>query len=137
VSAGEINPALIVHIVHHFDTGGMENGMVNLFNTLDPNRFRHAVICLTDYTNFRQRITAQSVEFHALHKAPGHDFSWAPRLWKILRRLNPDIVHTRNQAALEAQFNSAAAGMASTGVMFLICTALTTNTRCCVGLLGL
>jgi sugar transferase (PEP-CTERM/EpsH1 system associated) len=114
VSAGEINPALIVHIVHHFDTGGMENGMVNLFNTLDPNRFRHAVICLTDYTNFRQRITAQSVEFHALHKAPGHDFSWAPRLWKILRRLNPDIVHTRNLAALEAQFIAAAAGVRKT-----------------------
>ena len=114
MSAGGINPALIVHIVHHFDTGGMENGMVNLFNTLDAKRFRHAVICLTDYTNFRQRITAQSVEFHALHKTPGHDFSWVPRLWKILRRLKPDIVHTRNLAALEAQFIAAAAGIRKT-----------------------
>ncbi len=114
MSAGDIHPTLIVHVVHHFDTGGMENGMVNLFNTLDPTRFKHAVICLTEYTNFRQRITAQSVEFYALHKTPGHDFSWAPRLWKILRRLNPDIVHTRNLAALEAQFIAATAGVRKT-----------------------
>ena len=66
--------------------------MVNLFNTLPTQRFRHAVICLTDYTNFRQRITAQQVDFYALHKAPGHDFGWVPRLWKLLRRLKPDLV---------------------------------------------
>ena len=40
----------------------MENGMVNLFNTLPTDRFCHAVICLTDYTPFRQRITAQPVD---------------------------------------------------------------------------
>ena len=70
MSAAETQPPLIVHVVHHFDTGGLENGMVNLFNTLPPTRFRHAVICLTDYTHFRQRITAQTVDFYALHKSP-------------------------------------------------------------------
>ena len=114
MSAGKITPPRIVHIVHHFDTGGMENGMVNLFNTLPPQRFRHAVICLTDYSAFRQRITAQSVDFHVLNKLPGQDFSWVPRLWKLLRRLQPDIVHTRNLSALEAQFVAAAAGIRHT-----------------------
>ena len=114
MSAGEIKPALIVHVVHHFGTGGMENGMVNLFNTLPPQRFSHAVICLTDYTNFRQRITAQAVDFYALNKVPGHDFSWVPSLWKLLRRLKPDVVHTRNLSALEAQFVAAAAGIRRT-----------------------
>ena len=88
--------------------------MVNLFNTLPTHRFRHAVICLTGYTNFRQRITAQQVDFYALHKAPGHDFGWVPRLWKLLRRLKPDLVHTRNLSALEAQFVAAAAGIRNT-----------------------
>ena len=88
--------------------------MVNLFNTLSPGRFRHAVICLTGYTDFRQRITAQPVAFYALHKKPGHDFSWAPRLWKLLRELRPEIVHTRNLSALEAQFIAAAAGIRRT-----------------------
>lgn len=109
-----MNPALIVHVVHHFDTGGMENGMVNLFNALDPQRFRHAVICLTNYSDFRQRISAQRVDFYALNKTPGHDFSWAPRLWRLLRQLRPALVHTRNLSALEAQFVAAAAGIRST-----------------------
>ena len=111
---GDGNPPLIVHIVHHFDTGGMENGMVNLFNALPETRFRHVVICLTDYSSFRERIAAQNVDFYALHKSPGHHFAWVPHLWKLLRRLRPDIVHTRNLSALEAQFIAAAAGIRCT-----------------------
>jgi sugar transferase (PEP-CTERM/EpsH1 system associated) len=106
--------AHIVHVVHRFDTGGMENGMVNLFNTLSPQRFRHTVVALTDYSDFRHRITAQRVDFHALHRAPGHGLGWAARLWKLLRQLKPDLVHTRNLAALEAQFVAAAAGIRAT-----------------------
>ncbi|MFZ3174094.1 MAG: TIGR03088 family PEP-CTERM/XrtA system glycosyltransferase [Thiobacillus sp.] len=106
--------AHIVHIVHRFDTGGMENGMVNLFNTLPPDRYRHTVVALTDYGDFRRRITAQPVEFHALHRAPGHGLGWTLRLWKLLRSLKPDLVHTRNLAALEAQFVAAAAGIRAT-----------------------
>jgi sugar transferase (PEP-CTERM/EpsH1 system associated) len=106
--------AHIVHVVHRFDTGGMENGMVNLFNALSPERYRHTVVALTDYSDFRHRITAQPVAFHALHRAPGHGLGWAVRLWKLLRRLKPDLVHTRNLAALEAQFVAAAAGIRAT-----------------------
>jgi len=106
--------AHIVHIVHRFDTGGLENGMVNLFNALSPERFRHTVVALTDYGDFRHRITAQPVEFHALNRAPGHGLGWTVRLWKLLRRLEPDLLHTRNLAALEAQFVAAAAGIRDT-----------------------
>lgn len=104
----------IVHIVHRFDTGGMENGMVNLLNTLSPQRYRHSVIALTDYSDFRSRITAQQVDFYALHRAPGHGLGWAWRLWRLLRQLKPDLVHTRNLAALEAQFVAALAGVRAT-----------------------
>jgi sugar transferase (PEP-CTERM/EpsH1 system associated) len=82
----------------------MENGMVNLFNHLPPERYRHVVISLTDYGDFRHRITAQEVEFFKLGKQPGHDYKWMPRLYKLFSRLRPDILHTRNLNALEAQF---------------------------------
>ena len=101
-------PPLIVHVVYHFGTGGMENGMVNLFNHLPPERFRHVVICLSGYGEFRKRITAQPVEFFDLGKRPGHDYSWMPRLYKLFGQLQPDILHTRNLNALEAQFVGAA-----------------------------
>jgi len=106
--------AHIVHVVHRFDTGGMENGMVNLFNTLSPQRYRHTVVALTDYSGFRHRITAQRVDFHALQRAPGNGLGWTLRLWRLLRQLQPDLVHTRNLAALEAQFVAAAAGIRAT-----------------------
>ncbi len=92
----------------------MENGMVNLFNALPEERFRHSVIALTDFSDFRHRITGQKVDFYALHRAPGHGLMWTLRLWKLLRQLKPDLVHTRNLAALEAQFVAAAAGVRDT-----------------------
>lgn len=88
--------------------------MVNLFNALPPDRYRHSVIALTDFSDFRQRITAQRVDFHALHRPPGNSLGWTVRLWQLLRRLKPDLVHTRNLAALEAQFVAAAAGVRNT-----------------------
>jgi hypothetical protein len=51
---------LIVHVVHHFAVGGMENGMVNILNTLPSKKYRHAVVCLTNYTDFSKRVVAQA-----------------------------------------------------------------------------
>jgi sugar transferase (PEP-CTERM/EpsH1 system associated) len=107
--AAPMAPALIAHVVYHFGTGGMENGMVNLINRLPETEFRHLVISLTDHTGFRQRIRHDNVSFVDLHKRPGHDVSWMRRLYRILREVRPDIVHTRNLNALEAQFVAAAA----------------------------
>lgn len=104
-------PPLIAHIVHHFRVGGMENGMVNLINHMPEERFRHVVICVDDYTDFRARIQRDDVEFYALAKPAGRDVSWYFRLWRLLRALSPDIVHTRNLSALEGQFVAAAAGI--------------------------
>ena len=32
---------LVAHVLHRFDTGGLENGVVNLINRLPAERFRH------------------------------------------------------------------------------------------------
>lgn len=85
--------------------------MVNLFNHMSVERFRHVVIALAGYGDFRKRITAQAVEFHDLGKQPGHDYSWMPRLYKLLSRLRPAILHTRNLNAMEAQLVGAAWGV--------------------------
>lgn len=102
-------PRLIAHVVHHFGTGGMENGMVNLINRLPQDRYRHAIICLAGHGQFVQRITNPAVELYDLGKRPGHDLAWYGRLYRLLRRLRPDILHTRNLSTLEAQFVGALA----------------------------
>ncbi|MDW8324019.1 MAG: TIGR03088 family PEP-CTERM/XrtA system glycosyltransferase [Burkholderiales bacterium] len=100
-------PPLIAHVVYHFGTGGMENGLVNLINHLPPGRYRHAIVSLTGHTEFRRRIRSAEVGFYDLDKRPGHDLGWYRRLARLIEWLKPAIVHTRNLNALEAQFVAA------------------------------
>lgn len=102
---------LVLHVMHRFDTGGLENGIVNLINHMPPYAYRHAVLALTEVTEFRQRIQRGDVEFISLHKPPGHGIWQFPKLFKLFRQLRPTIVHSRNLAALEAQAPAWAAGV--------------------------
>lgn len=100
---------LVVHVIHRLNTGGMENGLVNLINHMPPEHYRHAIVCLQGYTDFRQRIQRGDVEIFDVDKCNGHDFGAYRRLHKILRELKPAILHTRNLSALESQAVGAAA----------------------------
>lgn len=93
---------LIAHVMHRFDTGGLENGVVNLINHMPEGAYRHAVIALTEVTDFKKRIHRSDVQFIALNKQPGHVLWIYPQLYRLFRQLLPSIVHTRNLAALEA-----------------------------------
>lgn len=87
--------------------------MVNLINHMDPARYRHAILCLRDYDDFRIRIKRKDVDVIALQKQEGKDLSIHVRLWKVLRKLKPAIVHTRNLPGLEYMVSSALAGVPS------------------------
>lgn len=93
---------LIAHVVYSFRVGGLENGIVNLINRLPRERFRHALIALTDIDPaFRARIERDDVLYVELNKRPGPGVLLFPRLLGLLRQLRPALVHTRNLAALE------------------------------------
>jgi len=109
-ATGDQRP-LIAHVVFRFDVGGLENGVVNLINGLPRESYRHAVVALTDVTDFRKRIRRDDVRFVALNKQPGHGFRLFPRLFRLFRELQPTIVHTRNMAALEASVPAWLAGV--------------------------
>lgn len=110
--AGASDPRpLIAHVVYRFDVGGLENGVVNLINRLPRDSYRHAVVALTEVTDFRTRIRRDDVQFFALNKAPGHGVRVFPRLYRLFRELAPAIVHTRNLAALEASVPAWLAGV--------------------------
>lgn len=94
---------LIAHIVFRFDVGGLENGLVNLVNRLPEHEFRHAIIALTEATDFRKRITRADVVVHAIGKRPGKDLAAYLRLYRLLRQLRPAVVHTRNYGTLDCQ----------------------------------
>jgi len=105
-------PQLIAHVVFRFGVGGLENGIVNLVNHLPRDRWRHAIVSLTDIsTEFTERIVVPDVEYVALGKRPGHLVREYPALLREFKRLRPAIVHTRNLAALEAVVPAWAAGV--------------------------
>ncbi|HEY9106432.1 MAG TPA: TIGR03088 family PEP-CTERM/XrtA system glycosyltransferase [Roseateles sp.] len=111
MSAGRRDPAavrpLVVHLLHRFDTGGLENGVVNIINHLPA--FRHAVVAVTEITAFKERVTAPGTQFIALNKPPGQGFWLYPRVYRLLRELRPAVVHTRNLGAMEFQWPAWAA----------------------------
>jgi sugar transferase (PEP-CTERM/EpsH1 system associated) len=102
---------LVLHVMYRFDTGGLENGIVNLINHMPAGAYRHAVLALTEVTDFKDRIQRTDVEFISLHKPPGHGVWQYPKLFKLFRQLRPHIVHSRNLAALEVQVPAWGAGV--------------------------
>jgi len=113
VNAAAVDPRpLVAHLVYRFDTGGLENGVVNLLNHLPVSSYRHVVIAMTEVVPaFSQRVRSADVRFVSLNKAPGHGARLYPRLWRLLRELRPAVFHTRNLAALECQPAAALAGV--------------------------
>lgn len=94
---------LVAHIIYALGTGGLENGLINIINRTPPDRYRHVIICLTNADDFANRITLPDVQVIQLHKPAGQNFRVFWDLWKTLRALRPDVVHTRNLASLEMQ----------------------------------
>ena len=107
----ESKAPLIAHVLHRFDVGGLENGVVNLINRIPADQYRHAIIAMTEYTDFSKRLTNPSVTLHAIHKREGKDLGSYLRLWRLLRQLRPEIVHSRNLSAIEATVVAALAGV--------------------------
>ncbi|BCX82149.1 hypothetical protein MIT9_P1734 [Methylomarinovum caldicuralii] len=105
------DPPLIVHVIHRLGVGGLENGLVNLINHLPEEKFRHAIVCLTEATDFRHRIRRDDVAIYEMHRREGQDLGLYRRLYHLFRRLRPAIVHTRNLATLECQLPAFLAGV--------------------------
>jgi len=91
----------ILHVVYSFAIGGLENVIVQLINRLPADQFEHIVLSLTTISDFKNRVTQPGVQFIALNKPPGHAIPLYPRLFRLIRQLRPDVLHTCNLAALE------------------------------------
>jgi sugar transferase (PEP-CTERM/EpsH1 system associated) len=105
-------PPLVLHVIHHLLMGGMENGLVNLINHMPPSKYRHAIACIEDYSDFRNRITRPDVDVIALHRSRVGLGKLRRDLFRLCRRLKPAIVHTRNQSGLDALLPARLAGVA-------------------------
>jgi len=105
------SPRLVVHLVDALDSAHLENGLLNLIRHLPPERYRHAIVCLHDRGDYQAGIREHGVDVVNLHKRDGGDFLHYLRMFRVLRRLQPDLIHTRNGSGLKAQIVAALAGV--------------------------
>ena len=113
---GSSDPALqllplVVHLVYRLDFGGLETVLAECVNRIPSTKYRHAIVCLTDYTAFADKITQPGVQIFALHKAPGLGLGTHAAFWKLMRQLRPTILHTYNLSAIEYVFTATFAGV--------------------------
>lgn len=102
---------LVLHVIHHLQIGGMENGLVNLINAMPYSQYRHAIACVEDYSDFRARITRPDVAVFALQRDKVGVWGLRRALFGLIRRLQPALVHTRNQSGLDALLPARLAGV--------------------------
>jgi sugar transferase (PEP-CTERM/EpsH1 system associated) len=108
----DVRPPLVLHVIHHLVTGGMENGLVNLINHMSARSFRHAIACIEDFSpEFRQRIERTGVEVFPLHRSRVGVWKLRRRLYQLCRSLRPAILHSRNQSGLDALLPARLAGV--------------------------
>lgn len=106
-----MQPPLIAHVIHHLWIGGLENGLINLINRIPEERYRHAIICMDDFSDFKDRLQREDVPVIAIHKKPGRDPGAKWRLVKLFRELKPSILHSRNLSGLDALLPAFMAGI--------------------------
>jgi sugar transferase (PEP-CTERM/EpsH1 system associated) len=102
---------LVVHLIYKLDVGGLETLLVDCVNRMPSDKYRHAIICLTDYTEFSKKITRKDVAIFSLNKKPGLGLSTHFAIWKLFRKLKPSILHTYNLSAIEYTLAATLAGV--------------------------
>ncbi len=91
--AGKIN---LMHLTFSLDIGGLENLVLNLLKTLDPNRYCLRVCSLTDKTALAGEFEQCGIPVHRLNKRNGIDPFLLFSLGRLVKRHQVDILHTHN-----------------------------------------
>lgn len=100
----------IVHLTYSLGFGGLEQVIVNLINSSQNYDVNHVIISLKDELDLVNSIEA-NVTVHTLNKKDGNDFSSHINLFKLLRRIKPDVIQTYNFGTIEYHLTSKLAGV--------------------------
>ncbi len=84
----------VVHLVTSFDMGGLQNGIVNLMNHGDRNRIKHTVLSIRSDVQLKERL--HYGEVRSIGLGPGRHGDAYKQIAKVLKDIEPDILHTRN-----------------------------------------
>lgn len=111
MDAASENAALIVHVIHRFDVGGMEMLLAESIRRIPRHRYRHVIVCVSGYSAFAEVLEGTGTSVYSLDKPAGLGLSAHFRLWKLLRELRPAILHTYCISAVEYTATGVLAGV--------------------------
>ena len=102
-------PVRVAHVLYSFGTGGLEKGIATVVRGASPG-FEHTVVCLTA-SGASERLLPAATPVLELRKPPGNSPGFLWRLSRVLRRLAPDVVHTRNWSGIDGVFAARLGGL--------------------------
>lgn len=89
----------ILHVVYSLDPGGMENGVVNVSNSLEEDLFEVSILCLSHRGELAKRLHS-SIQVIELKKRQGLDLGIIAKIYRLFSELKPDVVHSHNLGPL-------------------------------------
>lgn len=97
-------PIKILHVVLSMETGGLENGIVNITNLIDPEHFDMDILCLRARGELADRITRPNAKV-IFNEDSGHGIITAAKnVYRACRQHNYDIVHAHGFTTMLASW---------------------------------
>lgn len=103
----------ILHVMDTLEVGGLENGVANLIQRMDPERFEHVVCTVRRVGAMADRLPLDRVRIVNLDRAGSRFSTQIGALAGTIRAVKPHIVHSRNWGAIEAVLAGRWAGSCS------------------------
>jgi sugar transferase (PEP-CTERM/EpsH1 system associated) len=100
----------VLHILNSLQVGGLENGVVNLINNLDAQMFMHSICCIDSIGPMAERIK-HPVSIFSLEKGESRNYLISLKIARLINRVKPDIIHTRNWSAIDGIIGARLAGV--------------------------
>jgi sugar transferase (PEP-CTERM/EpsH1 system associated) len=100
----------ILHLVYSMGCGGLEKVIVNLINGSKDYSCEHIIVTLTPEHELVSLIEGK-VTVYCVNKKPGKDIHCHWRLYKLFRKLRPDVLNTYNFGTIEYQMVAKMAGI--------------------------
>lgn len=94
-----VDEVRVMHLVHTFGVGGMEVGVTKLVNALDGSRVASSICSCCPGDSLKLRLNA-GVELFELKRRKGNDPALVGRIYRLLRREQPHVLHTHRWATL-------------------------------------
>lgn len=96
-------PIRILHVVDNWGMGGLQNGLANLIARMAADRFEHIICAMRPVKKCDvQPFAGRPAEVICLGEDGAPARMHAGALLRTIRKLRPEIVHSRNWAGVEA-----------------------------------